>query len=252
MNKNNFELNPIKEKVLERIKNQRLKMKPRWHFILKTILMVGGALIILLTLIYLISLIGFVLHQSGLTFLPAFGWPGLMILLSSLPWFILAGIIIFIGVLGLLVRHHPISYRKPLIYSLLAILILITIGGLISLEFGFHQNVWQRINKGPMEFLYRSAMPHPENVHIGLIEGMTEEEITIINDLNEKISVSVSSETRFPRGMGFQVGDQVIIWGRRDNGSIRAFGMGRFDNRFDSQLKRPSLPNSQIHPRINR
>ena len=109
--------------ILETIKNKQIQMKPRWHFILQAVLMMAIVLMMLFIAIYLISFIVFVAPRSGS--LIAF-W--LLILLAT----------IFIYMLELFVQRYSIAYRRPLLYSTIAILLFILLSVIIADRIRFH------------------------------------------------------------------------------------------------------------------
>jgi hypothetical protein len=59
MDKKNSE-NSISNNIEQAIKSGQVKMRPRWHFVLKTVLAISGGLFVLLTILYLASLIIFI------------------------------------------------------------------------------------------------------------------------------------------------------------------------------------------------
>lgn len=114
-------------KILETIKNDQIRMKPRWHFIFKAVLTMVGGLILFFLVIYLISFVIVVEQQSESTF-----W-------ITLPWFLILLAVIFIAALELFVCRYPFAYRRPLVYSTLAILILIGAGSFAIVNLRFHE-----------------------------------------------------------------------------------------------------------------
>lgn len=112
----------MENKILETIKNSDIHMKPRWHFILKAVLMTVAAFILLFLIIYLVSFIIFIERQTGMKF-----W--LLIVLS----------VIFVVALERIICSCSLSYRRPFLYSMLAIAILICAGTLAVISIRFHE-----------------------------------------------------------------------------------------------------------------
>src|SRR3989344_3614541 len=117
------EIRSIKEEVIARIKRGETIMRPRWHFVLRAMLYALGVLIAALALVYLASFIMFVLRETGLLFVPSFGFRGVGVFLFSLPWFLILLSLVFVFVLEVLVRRYAFAYRKPLLYSVFGIVI---------------------------------------------------------------------------------------------------------------------------------
>ncbi|MBU4141685.1 hypothetical protein KKE99_02325, partial [Patescibacteria group bacterium] len=92
---NNKNQKSIKESILSVIKSGQVKMRPRWHFVLKTALAAFGVIILVLTVLYLASFIIFVLRQTGVLFVPAFGLQGWFAFFTNLPIFLIGLLIVF-------------------------------------------------------------------------------------------------------------------------------------------------------------
>src|SRR5205823_1531144 len=95
--------NITQKNILDKIKEGKIKMKPRAYFIARTVFFALGVIILLLFLIYLASFIVFSLRVSGLVFLPGFGFSGVRILFGSLPWlliFLAAALIVLLEFFG--------------------------------------------------------------------------------------------------------------------------------------------------------
>ncbi|MBU3925378.1 hypothetical protein KJ854_05620 [Patescibacteria group bacterium] len=135
---NNKNQKSIKESILSVIKSGQVKMRPRWHFVLKTALAAFGVIILVLTVLYLASFIIFVLRQTGVLFVPAFGLQGWFAFFTNLPIFLIGLLIVFIIVLELLVRHYAFAYRRPLLYSAVGIFILVFAGVMVIENTSFH------------------------------------------------------------------------------------------------------------------
>ena len=63
----------IKEGVLKAIADGQVKMHPKWQFVTKTVLLIVGAVLLALTILYLVSFIVFVLRRTDIWFVPGFG-----------------------------------------------------------------------------------------------------------------------------------------------------------------------------------
>lgn len=128
----------MNDDILEKIKNNQVQMKPRWHFILKAVLTMVGGMILLFLIVYLISFIIFIERQSGAGFITSFGPRGWARFLVTLPWALIALSLVFIGVLELLVRRYEFAYRRPLLYSALGIIIVIGASVMVVDNIRFH------------------------------------------------------------------------------------------------------------------
>jgi hypothetical protein len=228
--------NPIKNKVLAKIKAGETRMRPKWHFILKTTLLAVGTVLATLTLLYLLSFVLFVLRQSGVWFPPAFWVRGLCIFFASLPWVLIALAIVFIVVLEVLVKRYAFAYRRPLLYSVVGIIILVLLGSVAISQTRVHQGFFKHAKEGRLPVagpLYREfGMKRHKSVHPGIITEIADDGFKIENHRNEILTVIITAETRFPLGLDFVVDDEVVVLGERDNGTVTAFGIRRIDEQM--------------------
>ena len=117
------------EKIIEKLKNY--KMRPKWHFIVKSVLLVILIILVLFLTLFLVSFFLFYLERSGIFFAPL---PFILFLLS----------IIFVAVTEFLITRYAIAYRKPVIYSLIIIVALIFVLGAAINKARFHERIEKR------------------------------------------------------------------------------------------------------------
>lgn len=226
----------IRDQVLEAIENGRVKMRPKWHFILKSALLITGTIILVLTLLYLASFIIFVLRQTGILFVPIFGSGGWRVFFSSLPWFLLLLLLVFIVILEALIRRYSFAYRRPLVYSAAGIVLAIIIGGYAVAETSLHGRMFKNAEKGRLPIagrLYRKyGLMRFQNIHLGTITETTDNGFVIQNRRGETLRVIITPETRFPLGTDFARNDTVVVLGKRNDGEIRAIGIRKVSDEF--------------------
>jgi len=234
MNKQGSE-NSVSSKIEEAIKSGQVKMRPRWHFILKTVLAISGALFALLTILYLASLIIFILRLSGAWFAPAFGIGGIYIFLSHLPWLLVFLAVVFITVLELLASRYSLAYRQPLLYSALVIIILSILGGYGLERTELHGRLADYAEKDQLPFagqIYRNFNRQRFNdILRGEVSSTTDEGIIIKNRNNEYLNIIFTPQTRFSGKNDFKFGDFVVILGDRDDQNIQAKGVSAIKNK---------------------
>lgn len=219
----------IREDILAAIKSGQVKMRPKWHFVLKAVLAVLGVLILLLTIFYLASFIIFILRQTGILFVPVFGPQGWYAFFAHLPLFLIILLIIFIIILELLVRHYSFAYRRPLLYSVLGISILAAIGAFAVANSSFHGGMSKYAEKNRETFVGRFygeyGRPRFRDVHRGMIIEMINSGFTMRNRREEVLTIIISRRTRLPLGADFSSGDIVVVFGPRDGNLVQAFGI---------------------------
>ncbi|TRZ64317.1 MAG: hypothetical protein D4Q79_01775 [Spirochaetia bacterium] len=218
----------IKNKILEAIKSGAIEMKPKWRFILTGVLFVVGVILILSTLLLLTSFIFFSVNRSGIGFGPAFGPRGIMVFLKYLPWTLIGFSIIFVIILEILVRHYSFGYRKPLLFSLVAIILVVITGGIAAAP--LHKEPFKRANENNLPFagpIYRGfgpIKPDPDDINKGEIIEMLENGFRIKN-AEEELRVFLPEQILPQLENDFKLGDNVIIFGKRNFNEIQAFGV---------------------------
>ena len=227
----NTQKKSITDQIIAAAGKGELKMRPKWHFILRAVLWISGIAVVTLALLYLASLVVFIAHKTGIWVAPVFGWHGIAIFLISLPWLLVLAVLFFIVVLEILVRHYAFAYRLPLFYSALGVLLVVVTGGLIVAGTPLH-DVLSNCPPGgggppPCGIgLYRDLGPRRfDNIHRGMIEAIMAPNFILINRQQEKLLIVVTRKTRLPFGEDFNVGDTVVVIGDRHGDQVEAFGV---------------------------
>lgn len=246
MNPNNQKQKPIKETVFEKIKSGQVKMRPRLYFVSKTVLVVFGALAAGIFILFLISFILFALRASGLWFLPGFGLRGFRIFFISLPWLLILISGILIVVLEILVKRFAFVWRKPILYSLLAIILVVFLGSFLIDRTPFHSGLFLRAREGRLPLagpIYRGfGMPESHGVHAGVVLEIIENGFRLKKPDNQLLTIVVTPDTQFSSEKEIKQGDTVVVMGERDDNTVRAFGIRKVENRFNIFERRMPLP----------
>lgn len=193
-------------------------------------LLLVGSLAAFLALIFFASFVFFTLDRTGAWFLPAFGARGLWALVSAVPWLVIVAVIAFVACLELMALRFRFVYRRPLLYSLGAVLALAIVGafvvGLTPLHDTFN-SLAARSRLPVFGGLYRSFGPqHSHTVHIGTIMAVTSDGFTLSDRQGNIFSVVVGPKTVFPSGVDFAQNDRVIVLGPLTaTSTIAAFGV---------------------------
>ncbi|MFA6376061.1 MAG: hypothetical protein WCX69_01515 [Candidatus Paceibacterota bacterium] len=229
----------VSARIIGAVKSGEIKMRPKWHFILRATLWTVGIAIVALALVYLASLFVFIMARTGIWIAPVFGLRGLFIFLASLPWLLLTLVALFIIVLEIMVRHYSFAWRQPLVYLTVVILIIVAGGGILIAATPFHSELSHcRPFERPMPSaggvpisdcgtgIYRDLGPRRfNNIHAGVITELSLPNFTINNRQQERLLILVTRRTRLPFGEDFMVGDAVIVVGERQGDQIEAFGI---------------------------
>lgn len=221
---------PLQQLVLDAIKSGKVTMRPKWHFALTAALAAIGTVLVLLTILYLVSFILFIVHDSGLDFAPSFGPSGWFIFLRSLPWLLIILSIIFIAVLEMLVRHYSFGFRRPLLYSVGGIIIIVIVGGFVVSRTTFHRELYHvtAMHGAPpfaRHFYHEFGERHFDNVFTGVITATTTTTYTMDSPQGMSITILINEHTRIPTDADFERGDRIFVFGIPNNGVITAIGM---------------------------
>ena len=232
----------LKDSILAAIDAGQVTMKPRWHFVAKAVLLVVGIVFTGLALLYLSSFIFFMLYQTGLWFVPDFGSRGLKDFLFDFPWLLvlLAGIMVVL--LQILVKKYSFSYGRPLLYSVLAILLLVILGGFALSLTPVHRALFHQARNANLPlaggFYMQYGMPGLNSkVFQGQITDLASDGIIILTPRNEVLTVTATPDTILRSKAGFDVGDKILVVGDKNGSLIWAYGIREFDE--DIEIEPP-------------
>jgi hypothetical protein len=227
---NNEQKTPsLEEDIMSAIRDGRVKMRPRWKFVLSSVLGIIGAAILLLTLLYVASFAIFTLRQSGALFVPAFGMRGVFAFFSAIPGVLAILLIVFVIILEILVRRYSFAYRRPLLVSVIAILAIVLIGGYALERTRIHADLFRAARgpglPSPIGQMYREPMGVPGIFH-GTISSLIPGGFVILDENGAgTTTVLIGPGTRLPLGAGFSKGEEVVVFGDSASGSVRALGI---------------------------
>jgi hypothetical protein len=217
----------VTDNVLATIRSGNTRMKPRWHFILRAILVFVGVFIVSIGIVYLASLIHFLLRQNGMWFAPDIGMRGMGMLLVSLPWVLIVAAILFIVVLEILVRRYAFAYKQPLVYSLVGIIALATLATFLIGKTGMHGMMYRAAREGTLPAGAPLYGPFPfgeyAEIHPGIIFENTDADTFILERVDgTPLTVVITKTTRIPNTYTLTQGQRVIVFGVPVNGIIEA------------------------------
>ena len=218
--------NSIHDKVVKAIENGQVKMRPKWRFVARAVLLAAAAVLTALALIYLVSFAVFTLRQTGTWLAPGFGPRGFLVLLRSTPWLIVTLALFFIFLLETLMKQYAFTYRKPLLYSVIAVIVFAILGSAIVDRTPLHHGLRERARMHQLPVaggLYRGyGMMRPGGFEAGRIMEKITTGLRVQSPRGELVNVIVTPETKLPTGSEIAVGDDIVIIGEREYGSIRA------------------------------
>jgi len=222
-------MNNIQKNILDKIKTGEVDMKPRWHFVLKSVLLVFSVVTVILVGIYLLSFILFTLRQSGVGFVPLYGLRGISVFVMNSPWLLIFSTVVSLVALQLLVRTYSFSYRQPLVYSMIGIIIFVLLGSYAIGQTQMHQQfqTFTQERKVPVfGALYKRIEENrPENIIFGTITELTADGFILQSPRKGTLEIIISKETRQKRSVVYDIGKKVVVFGDRDEDVVFALGV---------------------------
>ncbi len=216
----------IEESVIDAIKSGETRMRPRWVFVVRAILMAIFVVLLFAALLYLASFIIFALHQDDVWFAPDFGIGGWSLLFAALPWSLLLFSLVILVVLANIMNRYAFVYHRPLFEFLFVVVILVVLGSFWIAATSFHAGVFHYAEEDVpiVGRFYEFETNPPACMHRGVVTEVASSGFMIM-DGNGATSVVIAGPGVVSSG-GFRVGDTVIVFGNRNaSGSIQAHGV---------------------------
>jgi len=233
-------MNDIKNTLLKKIKDGEVTMVPQSRFVLQAGLWAFGAVISLFLAVYLLSFVLFTLNRSGVLFAPLYGWHGVVLFVVSSPWLLISLTGMFLLILFILVSHYAFSYKKPLVYSMVAIVLVVLGGSSLIQQTTMHQRVqnFTEQNQVPgLTPLYKEALERrPDMVTVGVVSSLQSGNLVLTAEDTKTYEVRISERTKLPRGRALWVNDQVMVFGPKTENVIEACGVRPMDAPHGARL----------------
>jgi hypothetical protein len=140
----------IKENIMEKIKENKISMKPKGYFVLGSIFTFIGLIASIVISIFLISLVSFMLKEHG-----PMGEYRLSLMLDNFPWWVA-----ILAIAGLasgiwLLFQYDFSYKTNYLYIIIGFIAAMIIAGW-AIDISGIDNLW--LNQGPMRGVMRQYM----------------------------------------------------------------------------------------------
>ena len=136
----------ISTQIMSQVKQDQIKMKPRWYFITGSVAMILSLIGLSIASVFLTNIIFFLLKKHG-----PMGQYRLEMLLSAFPWWIpvVAALLLIIAII--LLRKYDFSYKKNFRLIIVGFIISILISAWAVDYFGLNE-IW---SKGRMRRFYQ-------------------------------------------------------------------------------------------------
>ncbi len=216
----------LKEHIMGAIKTDQVRMRSRLFFLTHTALWLIAILLSFAVALFLLSFAIFMLRGNGLLAAPSLGMHGILPLLFSLPWLIGLAIMMLIATIEILGMHFAVVYRRPVLYSALAVLSITIVGASLVAHTTLHERMFRMGREGKLPPLgarfYEGALHERPDIHVGEIIEIGER-FVIETRTGSTTVIIMNKETRRPPSLS--IGDTVVVFGELVDGSIAAFGI---------------------------
>ncbi len=209
-------------------------MIPRWKFILYSLLGMAAALFSFALLVFVGSLILFVLTTHGFIYLPLFQFGELVNGIRAIPILLFLLTIVLIVVLELLVRNYAFSFRKPIVTTLFVLtLSAIFLSYLLTLT-PVHKEIRQYAKKHQINFVsreYERPLPLRQKGGMTVIRGIviaTSTGVVVLQLPDDSTQVVFASTTSRPFRLP-DYGQDVVVFGRIVNDKFEALDIRTSD-----------------------
>lgn len=220
------EKNSISQNVLEQIHSGKIKQTSRAYFIFRLGLFVTAVAVLALLVIYIASLVFFGLRSSGAWFAPGFGLSATRAALLVVPWVLVGCVVVAIVLLELMVKHFGFAYRRPAVYSVAGIVVLVLIAGYALALTPLHRALYQQAHGPRPPFwsaMYKGLDAGPgQPLHAGFVDGLDEQSFLLNAREGVDFRVHVTLGTRLPLERELREGDFVLVFGPTHEDIIQA------------------------------
>lgn len=232
----------LSERVRDTLLQTNPSIKPRWYFVLLGTLAIIGTLLLMCLTLFLMSFVFFILNQESIGFVPTFGIAGALAVLFSLPWIIILLIVIFVIVLEMFLRHISFAYRRPLIYSLAAIIVLTVFGGLAIARTTLHETLMERAEMSTFPLvrpLYRHYREKPPSAELnwGRIGNTTTEGFILEHPQRPPLIIIITEQTQLAPHTRIVPDAMVSVFGKQTNNVIEAKGIRNLPQQQEKRFR---------------
>ncbi len=246
---------PLAQKVVDTIKKENVHQKPHWVFVCKALFLYAILFLIGIFAISIFSFVIFIIQKNGLLFMSAFGLKGVLPFLLSLPWIMIASLIIFWIILEIIVRHYSFGYRRPIVYSFVFLGFCIVLGGVVIYKTSIHDKfltLAQGKDQGILKSLYKEyGLKKQKGVKTGSVIELFDKGLLIKDFDNNVFFVLITPETRLPEKGDIDIDDNILVIGEEESGMISAVGIKRMNDRLARALDMVEKKKKHIELKTN-
>lgn len=128
----------IEKNIIEKIKKDEIKMKPRYYFVFGSLFITLGMMVSFIFSAFFINLISHRIRMLKMAEYLPMGAPGRIMFIQRFPWHFLFIALALIALGAWLLKMYDISYRKSFLAILVGIFITVVCAGLVVDKLGIN------------------------------------------------------------------------------------------------------------------
>lgn len=205
----------ITKKVLNKIQNDKVQIKPRWQFMLARVALISFVSVLAFYLFLVTGGLAFISKNQIFFDYLSLGAKGIMSFFVSLPWLAL---IMFMGIATLIVmmiKNFEFIYKHRYVPMALMLVFLVFGGVAFGMSGKGSDSIQAKIADA---IRFNKAKPTQVS---GKVYQVDEKALIIVNDKNNKISINISSSTYYKNGKP-EAGDKILVIGKMTDDKIDA------------------------------
>lgn len=252
-------MNNLKIKILETVHKNNIKMIPKWKFALYSSLGVIGALFIFLVLVFIVSLMFFVLSRYGFLDMPFFGFMQTLHALGAIPFALFFCTLVLLVLIEVIAKMYTFTFRRPLAVTLLGITFVVTLSSYVISQTSVHEYVRDYVKSHNLDLFSRAYdRPAPPRKINGmdvirgevLVTSATSATLILFN--GEKIiayATTTNGTTTVPRFP--EIGEDVVMLGTFINGGFEVVRIKpAHKGPFGSDMEHKKMINGEQKPQF--
>lgn len=206
------------DKIIGTIKNGKAKMHSRAYFVAQAALVVLGAIMLFCLILFIATFIIFALQQNGGFFAANFGPAGWEVFFVSLPWTIFLLSLVLLLILWILLRRYPVVYHQPFLYTLLLLIVVISIVAIFLFPSSIHGGIFRYASRNQMPVIsnvykFETAPPGGAGIYRGLVVARATSSFILENAAGQTSTILVKPGDASSELGAADPGDYVIIFG---------------------------------------
>ena len=138
----------FESKIIPQIKAEKIKMKPKWYFVLGSLLMFASLVGLSMGVVFLVNLGIFLIRRNG----PLMSWR-LQTIFSTFPWWI--PIVALFGIISAiwLLKKYDFSYKKNFPLLIIVFVLSVLLAGFLLDRLGLNEY----LSRGRMRRFYQNV-----------------------------------------------------------------------------------------------